>query len=78
MLKEGRFKSPEELAAVFAAASVDTKQPIITSCGTGVTASVLALALHHLSPASQVGEGTWAPSPCILHSPFCPLPRFGA
>ncbi len=54
VLTEGRFKGPEELAAVFAGAGVDTQRPIITSCGTGVTASILALALHRLSPASQV------------------------
>ena len=54
VLKEGRFKDLQELAQVFAGAGVDTAKPIIASCGTGVTASVLALALHQLAPSSQV------------------------
>ena len=54
VLQDGRFKTPEELARVFEGACVDPRKPIVASCGTGVTASVLALALHQLSPASQV------------------------
>ena len=56
VLKDGRFKAPEELARVFEGAGVDPGKPIVASCGTGVTASVLALALHQLSPASQVNN----------------------
>ena len=58
VLQDGRFKAPEELARVFEGAGVDPGKPIVASCGTGVTASVLALALHQLSPASQVQTGT--------------------
>ncbi len=54
VLAGGKFKDREELAKVFADAGVDVSSPIVASCGTGVTASVLALALHHLSPTSQV------------------------
>lgn len=49
-----RLKGPEEIQAVFQAAGVDLKQPVVASCGTGVTASVLALALHQLTPKPQV------------------------
>ena len=52
----GRLKGPEEIQAVFQRAGVDLKQPLVTSCGTGVTASVLALALHQLSPNPQVHD----------------------
>ncbi|CAK0786382.1 hypothetical protein CVIRNUC_009595 [Coccomyxa viridis] len=61
VLQEGRYKGPEELITVFKDAGVDLKKPIIASCGTGVTASVLALALHQIAPAAQVSvyDGSW-------------------
>lgn len=52
------MKAPEELARVFHGAGVDPAKPIVASCGTGVTASVLALALHRVAPASQVKDTT--------------------
>lgn len=54
MLKNGKYKSKDELFKVFADAGVDVNAPIVASCGTGVTASVLALALYEISPSSQV------------------------
>lgn len=48
------LKSTDETRAVFEAAGVDLKKPIITSCGSGVTAAVLALALERL------GHNEWA------------------
>ncbi len=62
----GRLKGPEEIQAVFQTAGVDLKQPLVTSCGTGVTASVLALALHQLSPNPQVHD-----KPSILTLQIC-------
>ncbi|KAK9918008.1 hypothetical protein WJX75_000492 [Coccomyxa subellipsoidea] len=61
VLEGCRYKDRDELAKVFANAGVDIKTPIVASCGTGVTASVLALALHHLSPKTQVSvyDGSW-------------------
>jgi thiosulfate/3-mercaptopyruvate sulfurtransferase len=41
---DGRFKSPEELRHVFIGAGVDLKKPIVNSCGSGVTAAILAFA----------------------------------
>ena len=61
VLQEGRYKGPEALSTVFQDAGVDLEKPIITSCGTGVTASVLALALHQVAPSTQV-------KPSYLHS----------
>lgn len=54
VLQDGRFKSRDELAKLFAASGLDISRPVVTSCGTGVTASILALALHHISPERQV------------------------
>ena len=58
---EGKLKSAEELAKVFAAAEVDTAQPAICSCGSGVTASLIALALARLGRwDAAVYDGSWA------------------
>ena len=51
----------EQLRAVFAAAGLPEDAPVITSCGSGVTASVLALALHHIGRGDvAVYDGSWA------------------
>jgi thiosulfate/3-mercaptopyruvate sulfurtransferase len=57
----GTVKSPEILAQLFEAAGIDPKRPVVTSCGSGVTACVLALGLH-LSGYKDVAvyDGSWA------------------
>lgn len=58
---DGTLKSAEELRALFEAAGVDLSQPIVTTCGSGVTASVLALALARLGREDvAVYDGSWA------------------
>lgn len=60
LLEEERLKEPAALAAVFAAAGVDTSRPIITSCGTGVTAAVVTLALASLGvEGGALYDGSW-------------------
>jgi thiosulfate/3-mercaptopyruvate sulfurtransferase len=57
----GLFRRPDELAALFAEAGLDPKRPVATSCGSGITACVLALGLHltgHKDVA--VYDGSWA------------------
>ena len=53
---------PEDrLAERFAAAGVDTGRPVVTSCGSGVTACVLALGLYRLGITDvPVYDGSWA------------------
>jgi len=54
------MKTPEETRAIFEAAGVDLDKPIITSCGSGVTASVLALALERMGNDSwSLYDGSW-------------------
>ena len=48
IVENGRLASPEKIAAAFEKAGVDTDRPIITTCGSGVTAVVLALGLDAL------------------------------
>jgi len=45
---DGTMKAPDELRAAFAAAGVDLDRPIVTTCGSGVSAAVLALGLARL------------------------------
>ena len=68
MLQVGRYKGPEELAEVFKGAGVDLERPIVASCGTGVTASVLALALHQISPSSMVQPLAFSCSSLLLRA----------
>jgi thiosulfate/3-mercaptopyruvate sulfurtransferase len=61
LVEEGRFRPAEELRQIFAAKGVDLKQPITTTCGSGVTAAVIALGLE-VAGAKQVSlyDGSWA------------------
>jgi len=50
----------ERLRDIFEGAGVELDQPIVTSCGSGVTASLLALALHQLGMTRvPVFDGSW-------------------
>ncbi len=55
------FRSREALRAAFDAAGLDLEKPVVASCGSGVTAAVLALALHELGHAdAAVYDGSWS------------------
>ncbi len=55
-----RMKSSSDLRALFASRGVDIGKPIITSCGSGVTAAVLALALDVVgAPDVAIYDGSW-------------------
>ncbi len=59
--QDGTLKSPEEIQAVFTEAGVDLSKPVVTSCGSGITASVLALALARIGHRkTAVYDGSWA------------------
>jgi thiosulfate/3-mercaptopyruvate sulfurtransferase len=57
----GQMRTPEDLATLFGERGVALDRPIITSCGSGVTAAALALALE-LAGARDVAvyDGSWA------------------
>jgi thiosulfate/3-mercaptopyruvate sulfurtransferase len=61
LVAAGRFKPVEDLARVFAGRGVDVGRAVTTSCGSGVTAAVLALGLE-LCGAEEVRlyDGSWA------------------
>lgn len=54
------LKQPDDIRAIFEGAGVDLGQPIVTSCGSGVTACVLKLALLTLGKKDvAVYDGSW-------------------
>ena len=57
---DGTMKAPDALAAAFAAAGVDPEKPVITTCGSGVTAAILSLALERIGRAHALYDGSWA------------------
>jgi thiosulfate/3-mercaptopyruvate sulfurtransferase len=57
---DGTLKSADELRKLFAEKGVDLRDPIITSCGSGVTAAILMLALAQLgAPQTSLYDGSW-------------------
>ena len=59
--KDGTLKSAKELEALFHDAGVDLTKPVIASCGSGITASILALALAETGHRRMaVYDGSWA------------------
>lgn len=57
---DGRMKRGEALEAAFKAAGIDPDKPVITTCGSGVTAAILSLGLAELGRASRLYDGSWA------------------
>jgi thiosulfate/3-mercaptopyruvate sulfurtransferase len=57
---DGTLKPAAELRALFEAAGVDLARPIVTTCGSGVTAAMLSLALARIGIADvPVYDGSW-------------------
>jgi thiosulfate/3-mercaptopyruvate sulfurtransferase len=58
---DGTLRSPDELRGAVTAAGIDLGRPIVTTCGSGVTASVLALALYVLGRRDvAIYDGSWS------------------
>jgi thiosulfate/3-mercaptopyruvate sulfurtransferase len=61
LVEEGRLIAPERIAKLFASAGVDVDKPMITSCGSGVTAATLWLALDAIGKEPKaLYDGSWS------------------
>lgn len=75
LVENGALKSKADLAALFAGEGVDVGKPVITTCGSGVSAAVIALALARLGKwDAPVYDGSWTewastPGAPIITSP---------
>ena len=59
--ENGMLRPREELQRIFSDAGSDTSQPAVCSCGSGITAAVIALALARLGRwDAAVYDGAWA------------------
>ena len=57
----GTVRPPDELRALFADAGIDVGKPVTTTCGSGVTASLLAFGLHLIGQDEvAVYDGSWS------------------
>ena len=60
MNEDGTMKDPDGLRAVLDAAGVDTTRPVITTCGSGVTAAIINLALERIGKTDHaLYDGSW-------------------
>lgn len=58
---DGTFKDKDGLAAAFTGAGIDLAKPVVTTCGSGVTACVLLFAMHLLGKDdSRLYDGSWS------------------
>ena len=61
VIENGRLKPPAAILAEFARAGVNIDKPVITSCGSGVSAAIMALALETAGkPVQAIYDGSWA------------------
>lgn len=58
---DGKLADADSLAAAFDAAGIDPARPVIASCGSGVSAAIVALAMEESGrPVPRIYDGSWA------------------
>jgi len=61
IVENGRLATPERIVQAFKKAGVDPDKPVITTCGSGVTAAILTLGLETLGKKpGRVYDGSWS------------------
>lgn len=58
---DGTWKTPDAIRATFVAAGVDLDRPVVSSCGSGMTANVVIFALHLIGKEDvSLYDGSWS------------------
>jgi thiosulfate/3-mercaptopyruvate sulfurtransferase len=61
LVVNGRLQSPEALTKLFDETGIDPAKPVIASCGSGMSAAIVALALETAGqPGARIYDGSWA------------------
>lgn len=61
LVKDGKLASPDQIRKVFDEAGYDPSQPVIASCGSGVSAAIVWLALEAIGkPPAALYDGSWS------------------
>jgi thiosulfate/3-mercaptopyruvate sulfurtransferase len=56
---DGTWKAPEHIRTVFEESGIDLGQPLVTTCGSGITAAILAFGAHLLDNEAALYDGSW-------------------
>lgn len=57
---DGTYKRGDALRQAFEQAGIDLDRPIVTTCGSGITAATLAFGLHLLGREAALYDGSWS------------------
>ena len=72
---DGTLKPETELAKIFENAGIDTTKPVVTSCGSGVTAAILSLGLTTLNARDHaLYDGSWSEWGAAIDTPVATGP----
>lgn len=74
VVNNGQLKTTDQLQVIFSAQKIDLTKPIIASCGSGVTAAVLILALETLGVKNvPLYDGSWCEWGACSDTPVAPV-----